>query len=113
MSFPKQDHGWAFGIDLWMSIAAFVLALLMIVVATNCTSRRTPCCTPSPADSFRLEPFSSTIHNAVFWLFRTAFSVLEVARCVRTECTKGLTMAGIFSEGQPQGRVSRCSAIYR
>jgi hypothetical protein len=35
MSFPKQDDGWAFGIDLWMTIPPFLLALLMIILATQ------------------------------------------------------------------------------
>jgi hypothetical protein len=35
MSFPRQDSSRTFGIDLWATIAAFVLALLMIVLATQ------------------------------------------------------------------------------
>jgi uncharacterized repeat protein (TIGR03803 family) len=35
MGLPKQDPGWTFGNDLWTTIAAVALALLMIVLATQ------------------------------------------------------------------------------
>jgi uncharacterized repeat protein (TIGR03803 family) len=35
MRFLKQDRRWTLGIDSWMTIAAYVLALLMIVFATQ------------------------------------------------------------------------------
>ncbi len=35
MACPKQNRSWTFGVDLWVTVAAVVLALLMIVLATQ------------------------------------------------------------------------------
>jgi uncharacterized repeat protein (TIGR03803 family) len=35
MTGGKQDRRWIFGIDFWLTIAAYVLALLMIILATQ------------------------------------------------------------------------------